>query len=182
MNKTIYILMIVISTIFTPCFAMATDKSTSNEKLTTTEIPSIIETTTPNKTLMTTKKNRDLFISGYKVNEQEFGGCERWYAVDRFNIFGDDGEEDKIRLQVGYFKDNNIGFILYEDGTAGEEVHFSREGLDLRWDWGYDVNDDSSWYRYSFIIDPSGTGLYYDFSTSKDGTASPRRFYKCTKF
>lgn len=179
MKKTIYIVMIVISIIFTPCFSMATDKSTSNEKLTTTEIPSIIETPMPNKTLMTTKKNRDLFISGYKVNEQEFGGCERWYAVDYSNILG---EDDIVRFQVGYFKDNNIGFILYEDETVGEEAIYYRQGLELRWDWGYDENDDSSWYRYSFIIKPDGTGLYYDFSTSEDGIASPREFYKCTKF
>lgn len=176
MKKTIYILMIVISIIFTPFFSMATDKSTSNEKLTTTETPM------PNKTLMTTKKNRDLFISGRKVNEQEFGGCERWYAVDPFNIFGDDVEDDIVRFQVGYFKDNNIGFILYEDETVGEEAIYYRQGLELRWDWGYDENDDSSWYRYSFIIKPDGTGLYYDFSTSEDGIASPREFYKCTKF
>ena len=75
-----------------------------------------------------------------------------------------------------------MGFVLYGDGTTGEEAYFFRQGLDLRWDWGTYYRDGESKYRYAFIIEPDGTGLYYDFSTSTDGIASPRSSYKCKKF
>lgn len=127
----------------------------------------------------TIEKNRNLTISGCSINEQDFGGCERWYAVDKYNY---DDLIEKVRFQVGYFKENNIGFILFDDGTVGEEAFFSRAGLNLRWDWGSNERDGSTYYRYSFVIEPDGTGLYYDFSISDDGVAKPRGFYKCKKF
>lgn len=128
---------------------------------------------------ISTERNRDLIISGYIINEQDFGGCERWYAVDKYPS---DEFNKEIRLQVGYFKTNSDGFILYEDGVEGEEAYYSRDGLDLRWDWGTYERDGSFKYRYSFIIEPDGTGLYYDFSTSENGVATPRGIYKCKKF
>lgn len=63
---------------------------------------------------------------------------------------------------------------------GGVEAYFSRDGLNLRWDWGSDGYGTN--FKYSFIIEPDGTGLYYDFSTSKDGTAKPRGIYKVRKF
>jgi len=30
-----------------------------------------------------------------------------------------------------------------------------------------------------FLIQPDGTGLYYDFSRSTDGTARPSQTYQC---
>lgn len=120
-----------------------------------------------------TSRERVLSISGYSISETEFGGVERWYAVDKYNY---DSLIDEVRFQVGYFKNNNIGFILYGNGTSGEEAYFSRDGLNLRWDWG--SNGYGTSYKYSFVIEPDGTGLYYDFSTSKDGTAKPRDVYK----
>lgn len=124
-----------------------------------------------------TSRDRLLSISGYSVSETNFGGVERWYAVDKYNY---DSLVDEVRFQVGYFLENGIGFILYGNGTVGEEAYFSRNGLNLRWDWGSDGYGTS--YKYSFVIEPDGTGLYYDFSASKDGTAKPRGFYKVHKF
>ena len=114
-------------------------------------------------------RNRHLTISGVKVSESDFGGVERWYMVDMYN-YGKDAH--KVRFQVGYFKKNKIGFILYEGGREGEIAQYSRRGLDLRWDWE----------DYTILIKPDGTCLYYDFSTSKDGTAKPRDIYKASKF
>lgn len=116
-----------------------------------------------------------LSLSGYSISETEFGGVERWYAVDLYNY---ESLIDEVRFQVGFFKNDNIGFILYGDGTIGEIAYFSRDGLDLRWDWGRKGKG----FKYSFVIEPDGTGLYYDFSTSKDGTAKPRGLYKVRKF
>ena len=123
--------------------------------------------------------DRELLLGEFKISESDFGGTVRWYAVDKYNY---DNLVDKIRFQVGYFKENNIGFILYEDGTIGEEAYFSRDGLNLRWDWGSYKRIGSEKYRYTFVIEPDGTGLYYDFSTSTDGSAKPRGIYKVRKF
>lgn len=123
-----------------------------------------------------TPRDRKLTLSGLEYSETDHGGVERWYVVDKYNY---DELIEEVRFQVGYFKDANIiGFILYEKGTTGEIAFFSREGLDLRWDWG--AYGDS--FRYSFVVEPDGTGLYYDFSTSSDGSAKPRGIYKVYKF
>lgn len=124
-------------------------------------------------------KDRQLLLNGYTLSETDFGGVERWYAVDKYNY---DSLIEVVRFQVGYFKDNNLGFVLYENGTTGEEANFSREGLDLRWDWGSYYRDGAGRYRYAFVIEPDGTGLYYDFSTSTNGVSKPRGIYKVRKF
>ena len=54
---------------------------------------------------------------------------------------------------------------------------FEVAGLNRRWDFGYDEIRDR--YLYAFIVTPDGTGLYYDFSISSDGKASPRDHFKC---
>ena len=126
-----------------------------------------------------TSRDRQLSLSEYTVSETDFGGVELWYAVDKYNY---DSLVDEVRFQVGYFKENSIGFVLYGNGTVGEEACFSRQGLDLRWDWGSYYRDGDSRYRYTFVIEPDGTGLYYDFSTSTDGTSKPRGIYKTRKF
>lgn len=124
---------------------------------------------------LSSERDRNLTLSGVMISETAFGGVERWYAIDKYNYDAD----DEVRFQVGYFKENNdVGFILYEDGTIGEKTYFCRQGLDLRWDWSWDGNG----YRYSFVIQPDGTGLYYDFSFSNDGKAKPRGIYKTHKF
>ena len=139
---------------------------------------SIILFALPSCVSLPSARDRNLTLGEYTVSETAFGGVERWYAVDKYNY----DDDDEVRFQVGYFKENNIGFVLYGDGTVGVEAHFSRQGLDLRWDRGNYYRDDSSRFRYSFVIEPDGTGLYYDFSTSTDGTAKPRGIYKTSKF
>ena len=54
---------------------------------------------------------------------------------------------------------------------------FEIAGLNRRWDFGY--NEIRDRYLYAFIVKPDGTGLYYDFSISSDGKASPRDHFKC---
>ena len=125
-------------------------------------------------TLDNTSRNRTLDLDGIAVNEQDYGGCVRWYATDTYS----DDFVKPVYFQVGYFQENEIGFVLYGDGTTGTEAVFEREGLNLRWDWGFD----GYYYIYSLIMEPDGTGLYYDFSTSSDGVGKPSSLYKCYKF
>ena len=68
---------------------------------------------------------------------------------------------------------------MYGKETEGEIAYFARDGLNLRWDWGEHKNGG---YKYSFIIEPDGTGLYYDFGASSDGTAKLRGIYQTKKF
>lgn len=56
-------------------------------------------------------------------------------------------------------------------------ARFRVAGLNRRWDFGYDEIKES--YLYAFVIEPDGTGLYLDFSTSSDGAAKPRNLFKC---
>ena len=139
----------------------------------------ILITLTSCTSMPITSRDRLLSLNGYTISETNFGGIERQYAVDKYNY---DSLVDEVRFQVGYFRENNIGFVLYGNGTTGEEAYFSRQGLDLRWDWGSYYRDGSIRYRYSFVIEPDGTGLYYDFSTSTDGVSKPRGIYKVHKF
>ncbi len=73
---------------------------------------------------------------------------------------------------------------LTRQGDRGEvavsgltrSARFRVSGLELRWDYGLD--DDGN-YEYAFVVQPDGIGLYYDFSRSADGTASPRQTFDC---
>ena len=54
---------------------------------------------------------------------------------------------------------------------------FRIAGLNRRWDFGYNESKDG--FHYAFVIKPDGTGLYYDFSTSSDGTAKASHEFHC---
>ena len=73
-----------------------------------------------------------------------------------------------------------IGSWDYGRVTVANTAHlasFRIAGLNRRWDFGDDESGDE--YPYAFIIKPGGTGLYYDFSTSPDGTASASDSFNC---
>ena len=65
--------------------------------------------------------------------------------------------------------DMDMGVVLVAGTT-----HFSTfkiAGLNRRWDWDLGA--------YAFIVEPDGTGLYIDFSTSSDGKAKASDVFKC---
>ena len=69
-----------------------------------------------------------------------------------------------------------LGFVLYDGTNTGDLTTYKRDGLTHRWDWG---SDGSS---YSIVIKTDGTGLYYDFSTAKDGMKSKADdIFKCSR-
>ena len=69
--------------------------------------------------------------------------------------------------------------VVGEVSIAGVNhfAQFQVAGLTRRWDFGH--NEDRGTYRYAFVIEPDGTGGYYDFSISEDGRAQARDVYKC---
>ena len=66
--------------------------------------------------------------------------------------------------------------MVFVAGTA-HAAQFGIAGLDRRWD--FDYNEGRGAFRYAFIIEPDGTGAYYDFSTSDDGTAKAKQIFRC---
>ena len=76
----------------------------------------------------------------------------------------------RVRSGSGEFGEVSVAGTTYS-------ASFRIAGLNRRWNFGYDESEDG--YPYAFVIKPDGTGLYYDFSTTSDGTASPRDFFEC---
>ena len=66
--------------------------------------------------------------------------------------------------------------MVFVAGTA-HAAQFRVAGLDRRWD--FDYNEGRGAFRYAFVIEPDGTGAYYDFSTSDDGTAKAKQIFRC---
>lgn len=113
---------------------------------------------------------RTLILDGKEIDEKDAGGFISWYCVDYV-------DEGPILLEVGFFGDEKKkiqGFILFDGGYSGKLTSYRRDGLDHRWDWSNG--------NYTFVIQPDGTGLYYDFSSVKPGTSmKARSVYKAYK-
>jgi hypothetical protein len=62
-------------------------------------------------------------------------------------------------------------------GDEGTEASYSRDGLDHRWDWGWNGRR----YDYTFTIAPDGYGYFYDFTTVKGDTAEAYNDYRCRR-
>jgi len=78
-----------------------------------------------------------------------------------------------IRMRIG--DEDVIGEVSIAGAT--HLANFQVTGLDLRWDFG--SNEGRGAYRYAFVIQPGGTGAYYDFETSDDGRAKLRQIFEC---
>ncbi len=115
-------------------------------------------------------RDRVLKLSGKLYSETDYGGVERWFALDKYNR-----ESTKVRFQVGYFKDEpNLGFVLYEGGSQGELAIVIRDGLDLRWSW-FKLGE------YAIVLKSDGTAYYYDFK-SQEKNVPPKETFRVYKF
>ena len=76
----------------------------------------------------------------------------------------------RVRSGSGEFGDVSVAGTTYS-------ASFRIAGLNRRWNFGHDESGDG--YPYAFVIKPDGTGLYYDFSTSSDGTAKASDLFNC---
>lgn len=125
--------------------------------------------------------SRDLILDGETYSKGFLDTIEitSWCCKDYF------GKSSKVLVEVGYLEftsppsgeKSRVGFILFDGTNEGIFASYSRDGLDHRWDWG--ERGDKN--RYTFVVGSDGTGYYYDFSTSTDGTAKPRTLYKAYK-
>ena len=123
--------------------------------------------TTPSATL---SGPRTIVLDGEAVVEKDGAEFTCWYCVDF--VYG-----GPTLVEVGFIGSpfyEGLGFILYDGGYSGETTNYSREGIEHRWDWGPNGND------YAFVIQPDGTGLYYDFSSVKaGGSTKASSVYEC---
>lgn len=117
---------------------------------------------------------RTIVIDGFEVTEGENAGpITCWKCNDRVN-------GGPTLVEFGYFETatgDQIGFVLFDGSDEGTEAVYSRDGLDHRWDWGYD----GSGYQYAFAIAPDGYGYFYDFTTAKGDTATASNDYRCRR-
>lgn len=106
---------------------------------------------------------------------QEALPLEMWRCFDR-------SDSSTVLFTLYRLKEDAGGFVSVAGIT--HRAMFRVAGLERRWNFPSDADAllAGGAYPYAFLIDPNGTGLYVDFSTSEDGTATPRASYKCLLF
>ncbi len=167
-------------------------------KTTTNSIPST--TTTNSTPSTSAIESRTIILDGTEINESENSEFISWicreypsgyktlFEVGRWSLkipeeisekglqdsqdsgeLSDEGKEELTKI-IKAISDlaGMQGFILFDGTNEGERTKYHREGLNQRWDWGELEGREAS--RYSVIIKPDGTGLFYDFNTAVDGT------------
>ena len=106
-------------------------------------------------------------------SDVDFGALrETWQCFDTF-----DRNQTRVLVTLTRLGGASDGF---GEVSVGDTIHpaiFRIDGLDWRWNFG--CNESDGRFDYSFIIEPDGTGLYYNFSASTDGTAKPSDLFDC---
>ena len=72
--------------------------------------------------------------------------------------------------------DTGAGEVKF--GGIREDTSFRVEGLDRRWNWC--LASDGT-YDCAFVVSVSGSGAYYNFRASADGTAKPSDLFTCER-
>ena len=57
-------------------------------------------------------------------------------------------------------------------------TQFAIQGIERRWDWGLGTDGK---FDYAIVISTDGTGKFYNFRGSNDGTAKPSDIFKCSR-
>lgn len=139
--------------------------------LTTFETPDLESRPSKEPSKPKAKSYTIIELNGKQFSEEENGSFEIWECHDYF--------KDKVLLEVGRFTTpdlSNYGFILYDGTASGDLTRYQRDGINKRWDWETESG------RYSFIIKPNGTGLFYDFSNVPDGESTKAKdSFRCKK-
>lgn len=131
------------------------------------------------------RTNVDITIKGSTLNSTEIGGVDVWECKERFG--------SKVLLSLGHLKTEGVevfGFILFEDENDGTITLTFREGLNRMWTWDDQMEMDKlkseerlqEGFSYKFIVEPDGTGLYYNFNGKKDGElVKPSGLFQCER-
>lgn len=115
---------------------------------------------------------RSIILGAETYSEEILGKFTSWQCKDYVEYTG-------TLVEVGSFdnpKLEGLGFILYDGSDSGELTNYQRKGINHRWDWGPNGSD------YAFVINPDGTGLFYDFSSAPEGElVKANGVYKCSR-
>jgi TonB family protein len=120
---------------------------------------------------ITNQVPRTIVIDGQQVTENKVGEFISWGC-------GGFIQPNNVLIEVGIFSNPELsgeGFILFDGGDTGEFAWYRREGINHRWSWGPNGND------YSFVINPHGGGLYYDFTNAKGGKTEASDVFTCER-
>jgi hypothetical protein len=111
-------------------------------------------------------------LSDKTYSETELGNFVSWRCTEFFH-------GSSTLVEVGIFTKAELaksGFVLYDGGDSGVLTQYQRHGLEHRWDWGPGGG------KFAFVIDPDGSGRYYDFSSVPSGEKTkPKDIYKCSR-
>ena len=115
---------------------------------------------------------RVISLGGSTYSEDTLGRFVTWGCRDYISGRG-------VLVEVGSFENESLsgeGFVLYDGSSSGESSSYQRKGVNQRWDWGPNGSD------FAFVLEPDGTGLFYDFSNvSKGETRKPNSLYRCSR-
>ena len=116
---------------------------------------------------------RVISLEGSTYSENTLGHFVTWSCRDYISGGG------RVLVEIGRFENKSLsgeGFVLYDGSSSGESTSYQRKGVDLRWDWGPNGSD------FAFVLEPDGTGLFYDFSNVPKGeTKKPDSLYRCKR-
>ena len=110
-----------------------------------------------------------LAAPGALAQEERDITAEKWRC---FAIF--DFSKDTVVVELTRRTADGAARGSGEVSVAGftHPALFRIVGFDRRWDFG----EESS---YAFVVRPDGRGLYYDFSSAVDGTATASQSFNC---
>lgn len=119
--------------------------------------------------------SRSIILNGTAYSETDIGNFVSWRCKDYFS--GSSTLFEPTLFELGKFTNSALsgsGFVLHDGGNSGELTNYARAGINHRWDWGPNGTE------FAFIIDPEGTGRFYDFSSVPSGERiKPSGMYKC---
>ncbi|MYE01845.1 MAG: hypothetical protein F4Y03_11315 [Alphaproteobacteria bacterium] len=104
-------------------------------------------------------------------NTRNADGNEVWKCTGRFSSV------DTIVLTRFMEGGLDIGRGTVRAAGVTHETAFRVDGIDRRWNWGLDAGSNPRAYRYSFLIEASGDGMFFNFG-SRD-RVKPSGFYEC---
>ena len=103
-----------------------------------------------------------------------------------FSFNGLAAEDGKViwSCKQPYGKENILWLVEWGDKSYIKvfderiQAKYTMDGLRKRWNW--ELGEDST-YVYAITLAPDLYASYYDFSLSKDGTATAKEKYICSK-
>ena len=109
---------------------------------------------------------------GVQAEDGPSATTEEWRCFSTLDIFR---EKKKVLVRLTREMKRSVDLGSGEVSVAGAtyDARFEVAGFNRRWDFGGDM-------QYAFVIQPDGSGAYFDFSTVEDGgRTGPNQWFQC---